>query len=148
MVSLPMIKLEIPVDEDSNFMDLGTDQGINNNRNNIRNRSYSNLEPSDNMMPDLLKSLRETSLPSTQISGDHLSSDESMSSPASVRSDRSCHSEGYSTAHGADELSDSDEPCNRDILRELNDQLNKAISDGVQPTWLYKIKEDEGDTWC
>ena len=70
MVSLPMIKLEIPVDRDDEFIDIGN--GGDSNRPNRHNITNNNSDSTDDAVPDLIRSLQRTSRPSseTRSSGD------------------------------------------------------------------------------
>uniref|UniRef100_A0A7M5WIZ7 Voltage-dependent calcium channel alpha-1 subunit IQ domain-containing protein n=2 Tax=Clytia hemisphaerica TaxID=252671 RepID=A0A7M5WIZ7_9CNID len=159
LVSLPMIKLEIPVDRDNDFLDIGTSSSSTNNNNNenIRNNNGGNpMDLPENDIPDLLKSLQRTSRSSSEARsssderspvassplGEYAQDARTDGSPKDERREQeSCFTDDDST-----ELATEGE-C-EEILKELNNHLNKALSEGVQPQWLYEIKENEGDTWC
>ena len=47
-----------------------------------------------------------------------------------------------------DGFNESDSIGEDKILKELNNHLSKALSEGNHPQWLCEIKGHDDDTWC
>ena len=141
-VSLPMIQLEIPVERDSRFMDFC---------NRVRQPSMSEQNNSDSEsndnVPDLIKSVQKQ--PARAGGGNHSRTSSDVNSEPETGNDTSdSDPEVQSNPNTAGQQSGEDtENDNREILRELNNQL-KVMSTGMHPHWIYQIHENEEDTWC
>ncbi|XP_057298022.1 voltage-dependent L-type calcium channel subunit alpha-1S-like isoform X2 [Hydractinia symbiolongicarpus] len=143
-VSLPMIQLEIPVERDSDFIDIGS-----RHRNSNLPNEHENIH---NDVPDLIKSTQRSRRPGvhSRSSSDSVTVDVLDDINASSSSSDSEHKSELESEASRESTADDSCSSNRseEILRELNNHLNKAMSDGVQPHWIYKINEDDEDTWC
>jgi len=168
-VSLPMIQLQIPVESDSDFLDLATS-----------NRTQT-LSPDDSNVPDILKSINlsprspnnnnnifnnnNNSFSFTQMTSSDHNSDASSSSSTESEVANTCsdhdkishpnspdkdsiNTQDNNRQNETNTSSNSAADSNREILLELNNHINKAMHDGMQPHWIYKINENEEDTWC
>ncbi|XP_065654096.1 voltage-dependent L-type calcium channel subunit alpha-1D isoform X2 [Hydra vulgaris] len=142
-VSLPLIKLEIPYDEDDQFIDIHT-----NNHRPLSNTDFK-VSSHEESIPDLIQSTRrplrtlsrsEQSIsPSEEFDNfKHSENDNKATRKRLLRKTTSIHSDVEN--HSSDNK----------LFCEYNEQVNRQIplDHGVQPHWIYKINENEEDTWC
>lgn len=165
LVSLPMIKLEISMDHDSDFLDFGTSSTNNSNNSshigdNIHSNNLNNnvMENNDSEVPDLIKSLQRSTPRTSPVEENPPSAmmitqnqdDEGGGGGAEnhVELDLRDRQEDYRDQESFSESESIDEMKEDAILKELNNHLSKALSEGNHPQWLYEIKEQENDTWC
>ena len=172
LVSLPMIKLEISMDRDSDFLDFSASSTNNNNSNNnnnnsshngdnIRNNNVNNnnnniMENNEGEIPDLIKSLQrstprtspvEENPPLPMMMTQH-QDDEGGGGGDGDEFDLRDRRDDYREQDSFSDTESIDEMKEDAILKELNNHLSKALSEGNHPQWLYEIKEHEDDTWC
>ena len=140
-VSLPMIRLEIPVDQDSNFLDLTSQHRPLCNTDSFRRTP-------DSQVPDLIRSTQETlSNRSPQSVVESVSEPESSGSGSDNEP-----SHRHSNSHSENDASPGEAPAgagaNDDLMRALDSHIKKAINEGRPPYCIYNINENDDDTWC
>ena len=155
-----MIQLQIPVERNSEFIDIGRNDDVINNQDN-------NISQPPDLVPDLLKSIKIPNRRLSRSSSDTISEETHSNSNSSSESEHSRTDSDISEKSSANNINNN-EPCasnnnnntgsppnnnnsnnkNRELLLELNTHLSKAINEGRKPHWIYKINENDEDTWC
>lgn len=152
------------MDRDSDFLDFSapsTNNSNSNNNNSSHNgdnsRNNNIMENNDSEVPDLIKSVQrstprtspvEESPPLSMTVTQQQQGDEGDGGGDCVEFALRDRRDDYREQDSFSESESIDEMKEDAILKELNNHLSKALSEGNHPQWLYEIKEHEDNTWC